>query len=447
MKPDAPDRPITVLLDHGEGNVGDEAMLLAVVLDLRRLLGHARFLVASPSDACAPFLDELPGVRRVPSPNLCCRLTWRPLTAALGRGWRWNVRTRVERALRPARASRLARHLTAGPRGAEAPADRLAAALAEADAVHIVGGGYLNDRWAHAMIWPKWALARAARARGTPVFVTGQGIGPLERRRHRRAVREIVAAAETFTLREERRSPDLLAQIGCSAGSYQFAGDDALTLPPAGADEVRAFLRRCDVRRREAYVCANVRFAGYTGGYDREVAGLAALLDRLCTAADLPVLFVPMSVTEDCDDAAAARQVVRRMARRDRCQVVESAPSPPVARALTAGARACVGLSYHFCLFALSGGVPAIMPYRGAYYVGKIEGLADAFGVPELAVAFEELGGSRSEKLVERLAERPAIWREPLREASARMADAVTRIREAEAETIRRRANREGAGA
>ena len=402
---------LAVLVDHGEGfTVGDDAMLVNVLHDLRRALnGRVRFYVTCPTDEFGEYLGRFPDVERVPSPNACCALSWWPLLVLFDRARRWKVRNRVERAARPWTARRLARRLAgqASHRSNERSA-ALAEALAKSDAVHIVGGGNLNDLWGHTMIWPKWALARAARALGKPVFLTGQGIGPLEKRRNCRAVRELISAAEVCTLRERLNSPDILARIGCPADSYRFEGDDALGLPAADEAEMAEFWRRAGITAPDAYVCVNIRFASYAEGYETQVAKLAHALDRVGEVTGLPLIFLPMSAGL-ADDAASAQNVTAEMKRAEQCRVITALPTPGQAKAVAAGARACIGLSYHFALLALSEGVPAVMIYRGAYYTGKMQGLTDCFGVPELAVSLDELDGEQAVDFLERVATAPAV--------------------------------------
>jgi len=434
----ANDGRVALLVDHGEGfTVGDDAMLVNVLHDLRRALeGRVRFYVTCPDEEFGRYLDRFADVERVPSPNACCELSWQPLWVLFDKGRRWEIRDRVERAVRPLTARRLARRLAGeASHGANKRSAALAHALARSNAVHIVGGGSLNDPWGHTMIWPKWALARAARALGKRVFLTGQGIGPLRKRRNCRAVRELVAAAEFCTLRERLNSPDILARIGCPAGSYRFEGDDALGLPAADEPQMAEFWRRAGVTPPDAYVCVNIRFAGYAEGYETRVAKLAHALDRVAEVTGLPLIFLPMSAGL-ADDAASAQNVAAGMERAEQCRVITVLPTPGQAKAVAAGARACIGLSYHFALLALSEGIPAVMIYRGAYYTGKMQGLADCFGVPELAISMEELDGEHAANLLERAATAPEGWRERLLEAGTRMRETIERSRREEADRI-----------
>jgi polysaccharide pyruvyl transferase WcaK-like protein len=382
-------RRISILVDHGEGfTVGDDAMLCAVVDDLRRELnGNVEFSVTRPRDGFGRALEGASDVEWAPSPSRCAWEDWPVVSRLLERGYRWNLPPKLQRLLAARAGRRLARVLTKQG-GTDTPTGLLADALARADAVHLVGGGYLNDIWAHTMVQPKWGLVRAARAMGVPVFITGQGVGPLRKRGAIRAVRGMVEAAERFALREKLTSPGLLADIGCDPGAFGFVGDDALSLRPA---DPAPLLREAGVALPDEYLCASIRFAYYAQDYQAHTTAIAGLLDSLVEQAGLPLVFVPMSMTQTCDDAASARSVVEQMRCRDRCQVIDSYPLPGQALAVAAGARLSVALSYHFGLLALGAGVPTLLLHRGSYYQGKMTGLADCFAAPELALSMDQL--------------------------------------------------------
>ena len=426
-------RRIRILVDHGEGfTVGDDAMLCAVVNDLRRELnGGVEFSITQPRDDFGRALAGATDVEWVPSPNRCAWDDWPVVSRLLERGYRWNLPPKLQRLLAARAGRRLARVLTRR-RQSDSPTGLLAEALARADAVHLVGGGYLNDIWAHTMVQPKWGLVRAARVMGKPVFITGQGVGPLRKRGAIRAVRGMVAAAERFALREKLTSPRLLAGIGCDAGSFGFVGDDALSLQPA---DPLPLLREAGVTLPDEYLCASIRFAYYAQDYQAHTAAIAGLLDSLIEQAGLPLVFVPMSMTQACDDAASARSVVEQMRGRDRCQVVDLCPGPGQALALAAGARLCVALSYHFGLLALGAGVPTLLLHRGDYYEGKMTGLADCFADPELAVPIGEL--SDPGEKVDRLIRESDALPERLKSAADEMRESVAAERRVEAAGIR----------
>jgi hypothetical protein len=64
--------------------------------------------------------------------------------------------------------------------------------------------------------------------------------------------------------------------------------------------------------------------------------------------------------------------------------IVEGHYPPAVLRALIARMHTAAGVSYHFLLFALDAGLPALALTRNAYYAAKHQGLIDLY-TPALA--------------------------------------------------------------
>jgi polysaccharide pyruvyl transferase WcaK-like protein len=426
-----------ILVDHGVGNIGDEAMLFNVISNLRSLsTGTIQFLLTPFPEDCSDALSGYDNVEIIPSPSQCMQLQQQWMHALLERRFLWRYRSRAATLMHPISSRILAQKLARARKGS-GPVDKLAQALARCDAVHIVGGGNLNDIWAHSMVWPKLALVRAACLRKKPVFVTGQGIGPLESPANRRAVRNIVTSATYFTLRERVTSPQLLAEVGCPQNTFSFEGDDALTLPKAEPTKMQAFWKRVGLNPLGNYLCANIRFAEYADRYEDECSKLAQLLDYMIEAAGLPLVFLPMSRTSHCNDTASAQLVAERMKHRDRCFIIDITPTPQEAKSVVAGARAGVGLSYHFGVFALSSGVPALLLYRGGYYTSKMNGLADCFDVRELAIPLDNLEHSSAWHKANSVVSNPQLWNSKLLNAADQMSKVIRRTRMHEIECIR----------
>jgi polysaccharide pyruvyl transferase WcaK-like protein len=424
-----------ILFDHGEGNLGDEAMLLAVLSGFREIFGDAaQFTVTSPSPESRPHRPD--DILSTPSPNACSRITLRPLVALLEHGWRWRWLSKANRVMRPFMVKRMRKWLCkpeAAPQGH--PVRELAQVLSESDAVHMVGGGYLNSIWPHTMLWPKWALVSAARDLGKPVFFSGQGVGPIYGQRERRPIREMLEAADRFTLREQLTSPDLLRSLGVEPSNFEFIGDDAHTLKAAAFDDIAPLLPEA-LRSEGSYICANVRFAEYADHYDLEIDRLANFLDRAVEYSGRPVLFLSMTIGDDRNDIRSAKEVARRMRHGATCPVVESTLTPGQAKAIVAGARATVTVAYHAAVFAFSSRSSALMLYRGKYYASKMTGLADCYHVPELAVPFERIVGGGVDQTLRLLLDNSDRWSNAVGAACDEITSRITQQRQTEAEII-----------
>ena len=139
-------------------------------------------------------------------------------------------------------------------------------------ALYINGGGSLiQDVTSRRSLWYYLFTLRAAKARGCRVMMYGCGIGPVTREsgveRTRRTLNENV---DVITLREPDSVAEL-ARFGVTKPEIILAADPALTLPPAPEGEVDALLER-------AGIAPGTRCAGFAlrpwPGFEEKARGL-----------------------------------------------------------------------------------------------------------------------------------------------------------------------------
>lgn len=134
------------------------------------------------------------------------------------------------------------------------------------------GGSLLQDVTSRRSLAYYLLTIRAARRRGCAVQLYGCGVGPLIRERSRREVsRTLNACADVITLRDSE-SRDLLAALGVQQPRILLAADPALALTPAPAERERAagfvlrfwpgFRERVpDLAAAARYVCEKYKLA------------------------------------------------------------------------------------------------------------------------------------------------------------------------------------------
>ncbi len=234
----------------------------------------------------------------------------------------------------------------------------LAAAVHAADLVLVGGGGLFHD---HAPFDPAALLTPAhtgigfytgplvlAAAAGKPAMLYAVGVGPL----FSETARDFTLAAAEIAAAISVRDPEsgaLLESLGVPAGRIEVCADPVFAFPataprPAAAPRIAVALRPWD---------------GAGAAWEREVAlGLDAFLRD---GAD-ELLFVPFQRLEgeDVDDAAVARRVRQQLAQPERATFWEGPPDPEAVRDLLAGCRLVVGMRLHAVILAHRAGVPAV---------------------------------------------------------------------------------------
>jgi len=217
------------------------------------------------------------------------------------------------------------------------------------------GGGILYDEEARHYLRDM----RLAQERGIPTFTYAVGAGPLDQPGDRKLVRDVLSRAEGLTVRDQI-SKRVFEDVGIER-PVEVVADPALLLT---SDQFsHAMLADEGVRDHGRLVGFSVREPGKAAP-DLDVAGYHALLaeaaDFVVHRFDADVLFVPI----ERDDIRHSHAVIGRMLAADRAHVLKGTYSPQQLLGLMDHLDLVVGMRLHFLLFAALGAVPFLpLPY------------------------------------------------------------------------------------
>ena len=221
-------------------------------------------------------------------------------------------------------------------------------------ALYINGGGSLiQDVTSRRSLWYYLFTLRAAKRLGCKVMMYGCGIGPVKRpggvERTRRVLNSCVDA---ITLREPD-SIDELARFGVTKPEIILASDPALTLPSAPAEEVDAALEAAGAAPKGKYICFALRL---WPGFGEKAGVFAAAARHAHEAYGLTPVFLPIN---HLDDGQAAALVAEKLG--DTPHVLLPGPmSSALVIGLMSRMQVVVSMRLHGLIFAAGQGVPLI---------------------------------------------------------------------------------------
>ncbi len=359
--------------EAGYHNLGDEGMALASASRLRRYFPDAQ-IVATGLDPLGAVLRHQAKI--VPWPLLPGELTSRYATRLvrkigqkLGAG---------EDFLNP--VARPFERIFAEQYSHGSAFRQTLQALEQADFVFDMGHGALTDVFDPLILCFLYYLAGRL---GKPLFISGQSIGPLWRRRSIRMVRSALQVAHTVGLRDKHVSYDILVnEIGVNPKTTRLleVGDDTLDLTAEEPnwdtfeDPLRRLLTTGD------FFAVQWRGTDYTRMFDATeyLVPLIQAVRHLHKLTGLIPVFVPLS-WELAGDVLTAARMQDFIQGAFPFQVVWNALGAPQVKWLLGRAKFGIGLSYHFHVFLLSQGIPTIGPYTNRYYDIKLRGVFAAF--------------------------------------------------------------------
>ncbi len=330
---------------YGSGNTGDEAILAAMLQDMRALRPGLEFVVVSANP------DE---------------------TAA-----RHGVR------------SLLANDIPA-----------IIDAARESQAILLGGGGIFHDYWGcasdsmltrdHAGIPFYSGFPLLAALTGRLSMIYAAGVGPLRSEEGRRLTRAAFEQVNLATVRDDA-SRELLDAIGVTGADVRVTADPAFSLRP-NLGQAGAILSGLCPDRGAPLVAVCLRNWSVDGPPGQWESQVARALDTFIEGTGAFVVFVPFQALTQyllTDDVTAARRVMDRMARAARAAILRDSHGPEAVAGVLAGCDLVVGMRLHSLVFAASASVPAV----GLTYDPKVASLMARLGIEEYAVALTAVEG------------------------------------------------------
>ncbi|WP_100332443.1 polysaccharide pyruvyl transferase CsaB [Bacillus xiapuensis] len=314
---------------YGLGNTGDEAILEAIVDNLRNEIDDVDITVFSLSPEQTARAHNVKTVYR---------------------GWRHQNKEKVQ-------------------------------ALRQADLLISGGGGLLQDTYPTKFLFgplPYYLLiAFLAKLCGAKVMFFSQGIGPVTSAWGKILMKVFANRADFVTVRDEY-SKDYLHQLGVTRPETVVTADIVFAFQKKEDD---ACMKSLPLSADERLVAVSVRPWFEHGDYYEK---LAQSLDELIASEGITPVFVPM---EGHHDVNASKRVMEHMKRADACHLLAGDFTPNQYLNFIGDCEMTIGLRLHSLIFSALTAVPHI----GISYDKKVESLLKRSGMWDYSFRLEEL--------------------------------------------------------
>ncbi len=326
----------------------------------------------------------------------------------------------------------------------------IAAALAAADLLIVGGGGFIYDYDARisahnflhgdpSLFYPHFRALVVAHALGVPSQVYGIGVGPLVTAAGRGLTRTILGLADAITVRDPFSLLELRA-AGLDRADLAITADPALGLAPApppitaAAGRVVGFVARGWLQQGGGWTTPGA------ARHERYLDWLAAGADYAIERWDATPLFLPLQRRYD-DDRASAALVIARMRHGARARIAEGLTGYRDLQATLAGLDALVSSRLHPLILGCSAGVPPI----GIALSPKVRAFLGDLGLGELVLSPWLARDADLRAALDRALDAPAPLRAQLRDRLATQRDAAKRNPQLAATLLGQAAGRIGA--
>ena len=212
------------------------------------------------------------------------------------------------------------------------------------------GGSLIQDVTSRRSLWFYLHNIQTAKRCGCKVQMYGCGIGPVTRESHRKlAARVLNANVDVITLREPDSLEELRA-MGVTKPEILLTADPALTLPQAGEDETDSVLLRAGIPPHGKYICFALR---KWRGFEEKAPLFTAAAQYAYDTYGLTPVFV--AVEKHLDPGAG--QLAARGLKAPHYFLNDAGTSGTIIGALSR-MEAVVSMRLHALIFAAGQGIP-----------------------------------------------------------------------------------------
>ena len=214
------------------------------------------------------------------------------------------------------------------------------------------GGSLIQNVTSRRSLWYYLYTISAAKRRGNAVMMYGCGIGPITDRRDEGLVRRVLNKnVDVITLREGFSLTEL-HKLGVTEPKLIVSSDPALSLSPAPADRVAEALRGFGLAPEGKYVAFAVR---NWEGFEEKAGIFAAAADYAAEKLGLTPVFILLNHEEDGQATEAVHALMRAEA-----ACISAPMDPALTIGVLSRMRAVVSMRLHGLIFAASQGVPVV---------------------------------------------------------------------------------------
>ncbi|MDO4515984.1 MAG: polysaccharide pyruvyl transferase CsaB [Bacillota bacterium] len=214
------------------------------------------------------------------------------------------------------------------------------------------GGSLMQDITSSRSLWfYLWTLS-AAKRHGCPVIMYGCGIGPIHNQGNRlRAAKIINRYVDTITLRDPNSLKEL-ESMGIDKPRITLSADTTVILPPAPEEVIDGILESRGIPAKGNYVAFALR---PWPNFESKLAHIAAAADYVYETHGMIPLFFPLEPRLDVD---ASRRVIRRM--KAPHYLITDGYSVGQTIGILSRMKAVVSMRLHGLIFAAGQGVPLV---------------------------------------------------------------------------------------
>ncbi len=235
------------------------------------------------------------------------------------------------------------------------------------------GGSLIQDATSSRSLWYYLSSIRSAKRTGNKVMMFGCGIGPVRRKGNRRLAGRIISKNVDSIALRDRGSLEELEALGVTNVPTRVTADMAFLVDPAPAALLDAWLRENGLVPEENYLLIAPRPWSGTRRRVEDFAAAAVYASERCGLTPILMAMEPAKDQQLCGQIADA---VTRISGKTRCLKINAPDDARLTAGLMRRVRGVLGMRLHSLIFAAAQGVP----FAGVSYDPKVSSFIEYIG-------------------------------------------------------------------
>lgn len=213
------------------------------------------------------------------------------------------------------------------------------------------GGSLIQDVTSTKSLLYYLYLIRLAKKKSVPVMLYGNGIGPINKPSNRKRAAKVLNSVDVITLRDFE-SADLLKAMGVTKPVIKITADPALSLECVDTDIAKSILNKYGLNDGEKFFCLSVRKWKNMGN---AVGAFAHICRSVSEKYGLVPVIVPMQYSKDMP---VSRDIAE--AAGCRCVCIDESLTADTILSVLSLSEAAVTVRLHMLIFGVTLGIPVL---------------------------------------------------------------------------------------
>ncbi|MDQ2085608.1 polysaccharide pyruvyl transferase CsaB [Herbivorax sp. ANBcel31] len=213
------------------------------------------------------------------------------------------------------------------------------------------GGNLLQDNTSTRSLLYYLGMIWLAKKIGMKVMIYANGIGPLNKKNNRKLTRKVVNQVDAITLREELSHREI-QNLGIKKPKISLTADPAVTIKAESDEEVSQILLKENINPSENLIGFSVR---KWSDYEKYQTVIAKVADYIYDTYGVKSLFIPMHYP---GDLLIIDNITAKM--KNKCYVIRNKYSVPQMLGIIGRTQLLIGMRLHALIFAASLKIPLV---------------------------------------------------------------------------------------